>query len=85
MLFSCLETSRPPDPPVFRLRSIVEAWFSEFLAANVQRKLALVYLCNDLIHKTRADGTQFTEQFYNKLGRVIKELTKTGDEKVSLS
>ena len=54
-------------------------------AANVQRKLALVYLCNDLIHKTRADGTQFTEQFYNKLGRVIKELTKTGDEKVSLS
>ena len=64
-------------------KAIVAVWFSEFIAANAQRKLAMIYLCSDIIQTTLKDGTEFAGEFYQKLPKVIKEITKGGDVKIN--
>jgi len=66
-------------------KAIVSIWYEEFCAANAERRLALVYLCNDIIQNNRKDGMNLIGEFYEYLPRVVTQITKGGNTKIHQS
>jgi len=63
-------------------KTVVKIWYQEFSAANVQRKMALLWLCNDIVQNGRKEGQEFTGEFFQYLPNAIVQLTKGGDAKI---
>ena len=70
----------------FRLqdaKKVVEAWSSEFSKTrDPSKRLAMIYLANDILQNSRKKGSQFVVEFYHKLPAAIQQLVKQGDSKV---
>eukprot|EP00216_Chloropicon_sp_CCMP2111_P006731 CAMPEP_0198236198 /NCGR_PEP_ID=MMETSP1446-20131203/2097_1 /TAXON_ID=1461542 ORGANISM="Unidentified sp, Strain CCMP2111" /NCGR_SAMPLE_ID=MMETSP1446 /ASSEMBLY_ACC=CAM_ASM_001112 /LENGTH=317 /DNA_ID=CAMNT_0043917823 /DNA_START=13 /DNA_END=966 /DNA_ORIENTATION=+ len=64
---------------------IVAIWYHEFMKANKQRQLALLYLSNDIMQNSRKKGNQYVEAFYQYMPKAIIQLTRDGDQKVNES
>ena len=64
-------------------RKIVITWEAEFAKApNMQKKLAMVYLANDILQNSRKKGPEFVNEFYRTLPRALQHMLKHGDDKV---
>ena len=64
-------------------KKVVETWSSEFSnTSDANKKLAMVYLANDILQNSRKKGAQFVVEFYHKLPPAIHQLVKHGDSKV---
>lgn len=48
------------------------------------RKLALLYVANDILQNSRKKGPEFVAPFYHPIIRAIKHILKHGDDKVML-
>jgi hypothetical protein len=64
-------------------RKVVQTWESEFVRApNMQKKLCMMYLANDILQNSRKKGPEFVNEFYHTVPRPIAHLLKHGDAKV---
>lgn len=62
---------------------MVLTWEGEFMRANMQKKLCMMYLANDILQNSRKKGPEFVNEFYHALPRHVHHLLKHGDVKVS--
>ena len=62
---------------------MVATWDSEFArVSDMQKKLALLYLANDVLQNSRKRGPQFVQEFYRILPKAIRHMLKHGDASV---
>ena len=67
-------------------KKVVETWSSEFSRTkDVSKRLAMIYLANDILQNSRKKGAQFVVEFYHKLPAAIQHLVKQGDGKVLIT
>ena len=58
-------------------------WETEFdRSRESAKRLALLYLANDILQNSRKRGTQFVQPFYRVLPRTVRLTLKNGDAKV---
>lgn len=63
-------------------RKVVGVWEAEFTRApNAQKKLALLYLANDILQNSRKKGPEYVQEFFRCLPRPLQQLLKHGDAK----
>ena len=64
---------------------MVSTWEVEFFnrSPDVQKKLALLYLANDVLQNSRKKGPQYVQEFYRALPKALKHVVKHGDGSVS--
>eukprot|EP00884_Botryococcus_braunii_P003115 jgi/Botrbrau1/12804/Bobra.117_1s0020.1 len=63
-------------------KQIVTTWEAEFSKQGpMVRKLALLYVANDILQNSRKKGPEFVAPFYHPIIRAIKHMLKHGDEK----
>ncbi len=66
-------------------RKVVGVWEAEFLRApNPQKKMALLYLANDILQNSRKKGPEYVHEFFRVLPRQLQQLLKHGDDKVGV-
>ncbi|CAL8471276.1 g10818 [Coccomyxa elongata] len=64
-------------------RKVVQTWEAEFVKApNMQKKLCMMYLANDILQNSRKKGPDFVNEFYHTLQRPVGHIFKHGDAKV---
>ena len=67
-------------------RSVVATWSAEFAKApNLQKRLAMVFVANDILQNSRKKGPQFVNEFHPILPGALQHLVKHGDDKVQYS
>lgn len=72
-----------PSLSVQDAKRVVTTWEAEFMRTkDLSRRLALVYLANDILQNSRKKGPQFVNEFYHKLPPAVHQLLKYGDGKV---
>ncbi|KAK9826893.1 hypothetical protein WJX81_006004 [Elliptochloris bilobata] len=63
-------------------RKVVGVWETEFARApNVQKKMALLYLANDILQNSRKKGPEYVQEFFRVLPRPLQQLLKHSDDK----
>jgi len=63
-------------------RKVVGVWEAEFLRAPAApKKLALLYLANDILQNSRKKGPEYVQEFFRALPRPLQQLLKHGDGK----
>jgi CID domain len=64
-------------------KQIVATWEAEFgKQGPMLRKLALLYVANDILQNSRKKGPEFVAPFYHPIIRAARHILKHGDEKV---
>lgn len=57
-------------------------WEAEFARASMQKKMAMLYLANDILQNSRKKGPEFVNEYYRTLPRALQHMLKHGDNKV---
>jgi len=57
-------------------KAIVQTWFKEFKKAKPSRRLAFMYLANDVIQNSKKRGPEFSKEFLNVLKLIFQFLAK---------
>eukprot|EP00240_Pyramimonas_obovata_P004057 CAMPEP_0118925972 /NCGR_PEP_ID=MMETSP1169-20130426/3769_1 /TAXON_ID=36882 /ORGANISM="Pyramimonas obovata, Strain CCMP722" /LENGTH=347 /DNA_ID=CAMNT_0006867423 /DNA_START=222 /DNA_END=1262 /DNA_ORIENTATION=- len=68
-----------------RAKLVVQTWHNEFAKAPKERRLAFIYLANDVLQNSRKKGPEFVDEFFKVMPRAFKHLSKQADEKVKAS
>lgn len=62
---------------------LVSLWETEFdRSRDSAKRMALLYLANDILQNSRKKGTHFVQPFYRLLPRTVRLTVKHGDDKV---
>lgn len=70
--------------PLQEARKVVSVWEAEFgRTTDMQKKMALLYLANDVLQNSRKRGTHFVVDFYRALPAATRHMLKHGDANVS--
>eukprot|EP00854_Cymbomonas_tetramitiformis_P005856 gene5856-7057_t len=64
-----------------RSKQVVATWESEYTKAPREKRLAFIYLANDVLQNSRKKGPEFVNDFFKVLPRAFKHLAKHADEK----
>ncbi|EFN56816.1 hypothetical protein CHLNCDRAFT_14635, partial [Chlorella variabilis] len=62
-------------------RRVAEVWEAYFSKADQPKRLAMVYLANDIVQNGRKRGTEFLAEFYKVLPRALRHVLAKGDDK----
>lgn len=60
---------------------IVQSWDEEFRAADMEKRLILIYLANDIVQTSKLQGRHFVESFHPILLEAFKHMVKHSDSK----
>lgn len=63
-------------------KSIVQTWYKDLQKAKVKKKLALMYLANDILQNSRKKGQEFNKEFANILPGAVNHCRENGDDKL---
>ncbi|GMH34166.1 hypothetical protein BSKO_02000 [Bryopsis sp. KO-2023] len=63
-------------------KAIVKVWNAEYDDAPSDRKLACLYLANDILQNSRKGGREFVEEFVEVLPRAVRHLYRGNSDKV---
>lgn len=63
-----------------RAHQLVATWQDRFFSVAAERRLPLLYLCNDIIQNSRKKGPEFVAEFWTALPSVLQELVRVGPE-----
>jgi CID domain len=58
---------------------IVQSWDQEFRAADMEKRLILMYLANDVVQTSKLQGRHFVEAFHPLLQEAFKHMVKHSD------
>ena len=61
---------------------VVRTWERAFQAADMEKRLILIYLANDIVQTSRSQGRDFIEAFHKALPEAFKHMVKHSDERV---
>lgn len=64
-------------------RLIVETWSNEFATAQLEKKLALLFLANDILQNSRKKGPEYVDAFFRVLPKALRHVVKYGDAKAA--
>eukprot|EP00111_Clytia_hemisphaerica_P020779 TCONS_00061282-protein len=62
---------------------IVKHWLKDLLKAKVKKKLALMYLANDVLQNSRKKGTEFNQEFRIVMLGAVNHCIHTADDKLA--
>lgn len=61
---------------------VVRCWERAFHRADMDKRLSLIYLVNDVVQTSRRSGREYTEAFHKALPEAFRHMMKHSDEKV---
>jgi regulator of Ty1 transposition protein 103 len=61
---------------------VVRCWENAFQKADMEKRLILIYLANDVVQTSRRAGREFIEAFHMALPEAFKHMMKHSDERV---
>lgn len=61
---------------------VVRCWERAFQRADMDKRLSLIYLVNDVVQTSRRSGREYTEAFHKALPEAFRHMMKHSDEKV---
>lgn len=61
---------------------VVRCWERAFQRADMDKRLSLIYLVNDVVQTSRRSGREYTEAFHKALPEAFRHMMKHTDEKV---
>lgn len=61
---------------------VVRSWERAFQRADMDKRLSLIYLVNDVVQTSRRSGREYTEAFHKALPEAFRHMMKHSDEKV---
>ncbi len=63
--------------------NVVADWSAEFSKQPPPRKLALLYLANDVLQNSRKKGAEYVAEFHRALPKALKAAASSGDPKLT--
>lgn len=63
--------------------NVVADWFAEYNKQAPPRKLALLFLANDVLQNSRKKGAEYIAQFHRVLPRALRTAVSSGDPKLA--
>ena len=61
---------------------VVRCWEHAFAKADMEKRLVLIYLANDIVQTSRRSGREYIEAFHKALPEAFKHMMKHSDEPV---
>lgn len=63
-----------------KARQVVETWDRQFHCSPCEKKLAFLYLANDILQNSRRKGSEFVGEFWKVLPHALRDVIENGDE-----
>lgn len=63
-----------------KAKQVVETWAKQFHCSPQEKKLAFLFLANDIIQNSRRKGSEFAGEFWKVLPDCLRDVTQNGDE-----
>ncbi|OAO91644.1 hypothetical protein AXX17_AT5G09680 [Arabidopsis thaliana] len=59
---------------------IVTTWEKQFHSTEMDQKVPLLYLANDILQNSKRQGNEFVQEFWNVLPKALKDIVSQGDD-----
>ncbi|EPS73751.1 hypothetical protein M569_01006, partial [Genlisea aurea] len=63
-----------------KARIVVERWDAQFKSSSREKRVSLLYLCNDILQNSRRKGSEFVNEFWKVLPPLLKKLFSSSDD-----
>jgi len=63
-------------------KTVVQTWFKDFVKVKPKKKLAMMYLTNDILQNSRRKGMEYNKEFAAMLPEIIAVFSKHCDDKM---
>ncbi|KAE8677939.1 Detected protein of confused Function [Hibiscus syriacus] len=63
-----------------KAKQVVETWNRQFHCSPRERRLAFLYLANDILQNSRRKGSEFFGEFWKVLPDALRDVIESGDE-----
>lgn len=63
-----------------KAKQVVETWARQFHSSPRDRRLAFLYLANDILQNSRRKGSEFVGEFWKVLPDALRDMIENGDE-----
>ncbi|KAJ6751409.1 hypothetical protein OIU85_001895 [Salix viminalis] len=63
-----------------KAKQVVETWARQFHSSPRDRRLAYLYLANDILQNSRRKGSEFVGEFWKVLPDALRDMVDNGDE-----
>ncbi|XP_068660808.1 uncharacterized protein [Aristolochia californica] len=63
-----------------KARQVVETWEKLFNSCQKEQCVPFLYLANDILQNSRRKGSEFVNEFWKVLPKVLKDVVENGDE-----
>ncbi|KAG9458505.1 hypothetical protein H6P81_003013 [Aristolochia fimbriata] len=65
-----------------KARQVVETWEKLFNSCLQEQRVPFLYLANDILQNSRRKGSEFVNEFWKVLPKVLKDVVQNGDDHV---
>ncbi|KAE9584471.1 hypothetical protein Lalb_Chr00c01g0403981 [Lupinus albus] len=63
-----------------KAKQVVETWARQFHSSPREKRLAFLYLANDILQNSRRKGSEFVGEFWKVLPDALRDVIANGDE-----
>jgi len=63
-----------------KAKQVVETWDRQFHGSRREKKLAFLYLANDILQNSRRKGAEFVGEFWKVLPDALRDVIQNGDD-----
>ncbi|XP_068663550.1 uncharacterized protein [Aristolochia californica] len=63
-----------------KAKQVVETWEKLFNSCQKEQRVPFLYLANDILQNSRRKGSEFVNEFWKVLPKVLKDVVENGDE-----
>lgn len=60
---------------------VVTTWDKQFHSLEMNQKVPLLYLANDILQNSKRKGNEFVKEFWKVLPSALKEVVEKGDDR----
>lgn len=63
-----------------KAKQVVETWAKQFHSSPREKKLAFLFLANDILQNSRRKGSEFVGEFWKVLPDSLRDVIQNGDD-----
>ncbi|GAU23217.1 hypothetical protein TSUD_172450 [Trifolium subterraneum] len=63
-----------------KAKLVVETWAKQFHCSPREKKLAFLFLANDILQNSRRKGSEFVGEFWKVLPDALRDVIQNGDD-----
>lgn len=63
-----------------KAKQVVETWDRQFHSSSREKRLAFLYLANDILQNSRRKGSEFVGEFWKVLPEALRDVIQNGDD-----